>query len=166
MKFKKAIISVLLATLILSSIFIVGCGPAPFKVQFNGNGGEWVDGGATIQHVTSATQIVEPVYKKKGYNQLGYSHVLSEITSDASVDVVWSAKRWTDISLDRNGGNTQDGNVEFQPVSLTYGQYVPILPQLTKDGNYFKGWAIVKNSFNVQSSLGEFIPFFLKISRL
>lgn len=94
---------------LLSVVTVSGCSKnKEFTVTFDPDGGDHVGGGELVQTVTMASEIVEPILEKKGYNLIGWDEVLSQITSDTTVKALWEKSKFV-VTFVVSGG-TKDPN--------------------------------------------------------
>ncbi len=113
---KKRLLSfILILTIALSGCFVFsGCVKEQFTVWFDGNGGTLVLGEQT-QKITSADDIVPPVYEREGYKFDGWSVDLSKIQGNTIVEAKWI--NYT-VTFNANGG------------TLVLGDEVQVVPDL------------------------------------
>ena len=90
---KKVKLSLFLSLIlfVLAVFSATGCAGNTFTVRFDGNGGELVSG-SEVQIVKNVKEINTPVYKKDGYNFVGWDIDLSTINSDTVVKAQWRSK--------------------------------------------------------------------------
>ncbi|MBQ7339714.1 MAG: InlB B-repeat-containing protein [Clostridia bacterium] len=90
---KKLKLSLFLSLIlfVLAIFSATGCGGNAFTVKFDGNGGELVSG-SEVQIVDNVKEISTPVYKREGYNFIGWDIDLSTINSDTVVKAQWRSK--------------------------------------------------------------------------
>lgn len=134
---KRSILAIFMAMLLSLGLF-AGCAK-PFKVTFDGNGGEYVSG-REVQTVKSASEIVPPVYSKVGYELASWDKIIADISADTTVKAIWRAKQYT-LTLDPGDGNT----CALESVSVTYDQIVGnVLPKPVYADNThtFESWRI------------------------
>ena len=115
----------------------------PITVTFNGNGGivsrETISTGYNLQYPKL------PTAKKDGYNFDGWKLPngtiicegdIVDIENDVVATATYSAKRFT-ITF-----NNSQGNVDVDPITVTYNQKYPSLPAPMKTGYTFVGWKL------------------------
>lgn len=107
----------------VSSIIVSsGCVKGQFDVEFNGNGGTLVSG-VEWQTVSSADEIVPPVYEREGWRFVGWDTILSEIDSNTTVKALW--KNTITVNFKANGGTLVSGE-ENQTVYKVADIVVPV----------------------------------------
>lgn len=129
-KFFCIVLSFLIAT---SVVFVSGC-KEKFTVRFYANGGTLVSG-EEVQTVSSASEIVPPVYEKEGY-VLSFDKIIADITEDTEVYAVWTPISYR-LSFDGNGGSFYN-----QTISISLNEKLPTLPVPVKEGYIFVGWYV------------------------
>ncbi len=118
----------------LSVVFASACGEKEFTVRFYSNGGTLVSG-QEIQTVTSASEIIPPVYERAGY-LLSFDKIIKNIDKDTEVFAVWSAINYK-LSFDGDGGTFYN-----KTLSVVLGEKLPDLPEPEKEGYIFDGWTV------------------------
>ena len=101
---KRILTYILTALMAFTALFaMVGCSSGKaFTVTFDGNGGELYHGQA-VQTVNNASEIVEPIFIRDGYNFVSWSSNLSTIEETKTVKANWSKYKFT-VTFDGNGG--------------------------------------------------------------
>ena len=122
---KKGLSLILSFIMCLTIVCSWGCRTREFTVVFNGNGGTLVSG-EEVQTVTSAEQIVAPVYEREGYI-LSFDKIISGLTEDTTVTAVWTAKKY---KLTFNGDG---GTFTQKTITISLGQKLPELPIPVKE---------------------------------
>ena len=125
---------------------ITGNGKIYYKLNYDLDGGEWVDGYTPKDYYLSGTEFDLPTEEnlnKAGYKFLGWKdkntdEVVGKIPTSAtgikSVDAQWTANEYT-VTFDANGGT-----VTPDTMTLTHGDVYGELPTPTRDGYTFAGW--------------------------
>lgn len=115
-----------------------------YNVNFDGKGGVYVSGD-TEQRVASGESAVAPVFTKDGYI-LSWSTSLDNITSNLTIDAVWTAAVYYDVVFDGNGGTLFSSNATQR---IAKGDSA-VAPDFRKYG-YSLGWD--KSFSNITSDL-------------
>ena len=134
---KRSILAIFMAMLLAFSLF-AGCAK-PFKVTFDGNGGEYVSG-KEVQTVSSAAEIVPPVYSKVGYELASWDKILADLKSETTVKAIWRAKQYT-ITLDAGEGNTCAAETITAAYDQVVGDSLPT-PTYADNTRVFDCWCI------------------------
>ena len=125
---------------------ITGGGEIYYKLNYNLDGGEWVDGYTPKDYYLSGTEFELPTEEnlnKAGYKFLGWKdkntdEVVGKIPTSATgiknVAAQWTANEYT-VTFDANGGT-----VTPDTMTLTHGDVYGELPTPTRDGYTFAGW--------------------------
>lgn len=100
--FKKAMVFLLMLTMILSATLFAACGKEKeYTVIFNGSGGTLVSG-QEVQKVKNGEDVTPPIYTKVGYT-LSWDGSFDNITSDITITAVWTSIPYTYIFVDWDG---------------------------------------------------------------
>lgn len=107
-----------------------------FIVYFHGDGGTRIGGGEEQQIVKDASEIVPPVYEKEGYEFVGWSQEISEITSTTIVTALWENENTFIVTFNGNGGTYVSGSLRQSVHSAA--EIKP--PVFEYPGHDFLGW--------------------------
>ncbi len=169
--YKRLLTVILCIALCFCSLNFISCKKdESFTVTFT-NGYDESDPyyGNAVQVVTSAKQIVEPVYVREGYNFVGWNVAISRIKSNTTVIAQWK-KYEMEVAFNGNGGKDQDGNqtitmtvdsayelIEKQPQFKKKGyslSWEPELETITESCTVNAVWTINDYSLNFKDKLG------------
>ena len=129
---------------------ITGNGKIYYKLNYDLDGGEWVDGYTPGDYYLSDTEFELPTEEnlnKAGYKFLGWKdkntdEVVGKIPTSATgiknVAAQW-AEEYT-VSFNANGGTETS-----ETRTVTYGNPYGELPTLTREGYTFEGWFTAQN---------------------
>lgn len=132
---KKILSLIITFAVLLSVLNFTACGTTHFTVTFHANGGTLVRG-QEVQVVSSAQEIVAPIYERKGYSLTGFDKVISKINGDTDVYAVWNYNIYK-LFFDANGGS-----VPQTEITVNYDSILQELPKPTRQNYIFAGWMV------------------------
>ncbi len=136
-KFITAALSIIIA---LISVFAVsGCVKnKTFTVTFDkgDQAGAYLYWGETTQTVSSAKDIVAPVFVCPGYNFVGWDSSISDIKGDKTVKALWRQYAFT-VTFEGEGGSLENGD---GIVERTFNSGLDIVPPQFVRAGYTLSW--------------------------
>ena len=128
---KRIIVSIFI---FMISLFLFSCDENQYTVTFDGDGGTLISG-KEIQVVKSIDEIEYPIYKKEGYEFLGFDQEIKELKSDVKLIARWNEKTYK-ITFDGDGGTLISGKEAQVVKSIDEIEY----PIYEKEGYEFLGF--------------------------
>lgn len=136
---KKFRLAIILTFICLACAVCLSACKKEFKVVFDANGGEHLSG-KEVQIVTSAEDIVPPVYTRNGYEFSSWDTAIRNIDKDTTVKALWEAKEYT-VNLDVGEYGVP---LAISTLNVTYNSPVSGLPtpESANEDYIFAGWVI------------------------
>jgi len=138
--YKRLLTTILLIVICFCSLSFISCKKDnSFTVTFtNGYDESAPYYGDAVQVVTSAKQIVEPIFVRDGYNFVGWNVSISRIKSSTTVVAQWK-KYQMHVVFNGNGGKDDFGNSTISMTVDSAKELVDNQPQFKKKG-YALSW--------------------------
>ena len=139
--FKKFLATLLVAIICLTgTVAFSGCvRNSDFTVTFVGNADDAVlYHGDAVQTVSDASELVEPIFVRPGYNFTSWSKAITEIDEDTTVKANWAQYDIT-ITFEGNGGFDGEGN---GTVTKVFDSGINIKPPAFVKTGYTLSWDI------------------------
>ena len=139
--FKKFLATLLVVIICLTgTVAFSGCvRNSDFTVTFVGNADDAVlYHGDVVQTVSDASELVEPIFVRPGYNFTSWSKAITEIDEDTTVKANWAQYDIT-ITFEGNGGFDGEGN---GTVTKVFDSGINIKPPAFVKTGYTLSWDI------------------------
>nr|WP_318686693.1 InlB B-repeat-containing protein [uncultured Acetatifactor sp.] len=136
--------AMIVAVLIMVVYFTINGG---FQITFDTLGGSQVEA-QKLRHgelVSEPEEPYKPGYDFQGWyveaqgEEIAWNFESQEVAGDVTLYAKWIPAQIT-VKFDLNGGLSQTGASELEPVTVTFGESYGTLPAVSKDGSVFVGW--------------------------